>query len=901
MATIINLLASVPSGTFVSNYTQPSSNIGTVSVKKGVATYISNSFIGTDHFSYTLMDLSGNSSTATVSIQVESDCQGCDPIAVSVPNVVNGPQYLSVGTPSEGTAMVDPDHPCTILYYPPCTGLKDAVTIPYTVTDTQGNSSSATITVDGCDFNPSLDKSISYSGNIVAIDLLEGAGVGSTVSNTTVPLHGMLTVCNGTAFYESSAPLEDSFQYTVINKCCNTATGTVSLHPIPVQSVNCPINTITTTFIQSLTVTQLTQLDSSFLSSLTTTQISSLTTTQIDGLTPTQISSLTTTQIDGLTPTQISSLTTTQIDGLTPTQIRSMDPSQLSSIKMSVYSIAAKDADKSEGDSGTTQFTFDITRTGDISSAVTVNWLVGSANDPSANAVDFGGTYPSGSVSFAANETTKTISVPVSGDTDVEPDENFTVCITAPAGSLYNNQCTNGIIRNDDVASVIINDPSSGQPITCSDTAWTLNGSTSTGYICFGTIPANTYLGFSAQSTGPYISGTGIQMFTKDGHHIVGCPQQEWNNIDIVDDVSKIVSTTNGFNPGAVYSQQIAYYKPFAANNTAQTVSIDYLQDLILIVIGIPFKYRLLCTQQSLTPTTPPPGGNPRTMSQGDVGIFAGGANRSSSSMEFISISNSSAGAASFGTLSLERYCSSSCSNGSHEKGLIGGNYSPCISNIEYVTINTPSAASYFGDLVAPNYYMSSTSNSSNDTGLFIGGYWDNNNYYIQKTNITSGGTANCLTAPFLSGSGATSNGTNSIAVFGVGGGSATSSMYYLNILTTVGVSSFGQLLSATSRGVTACSNGTGDRGLFAGITQTITVDPIEYITISTPSNATNFGDFANADSPCACSNGTGNVAVFGGSATTFLSAVNIMTLASFSSFGNLSVPRSNATAFSNA
>ena len=55
--------------------------------------------------------------------------------------------------------------------------------------------------------------------------------------------------------------------------------------------------------------------------------------------------------------------------------------------------IAAASATKAEGNSGTTPFTFTVTRAGDTSGTTTVNYAVTSTGANAANAVDFGGTY----------------------------------------------------------------------------------------------------------------------------------------------------------------------------------------------------------------------------------------------------------------------------------------------------------------------------------------------------------------------------------------------------------------------------------------------------------------------------------------------------------------------------
>lgn len=94
--------------------------------------------------------------------------------------------------------------------------------------------------------------------------------------------------------------------------------------------------------------------------------------------------------------------------------------------------IAATSADKAEGQSGTTAFTFTVTRAGDTTAAHTANWAVSGG---AVTGVDFvGGSLPSGTVSFAAGETSRVITVNVAGDTLAETDEAFTVTLSNPSG-----------------------------------------------------------------------------------------------------------------------------------------------------------------------------------------------------------------------------------------------------------------------------------------------------------------------------------------------------------------------------------------------------------------------------------------------------------------------------------
>ena len=56
----------------------------------------------------------------------------------------------------------------------------------------------------------------------------------------------------------------------------------------------------------------------------------------------------------------------------------------------------------------------------------------------------------SGRLSFAAGETSKTITVAVLGDGNVEPDELFVVNLSNPVGAAISDGRGEGLIRNDD-------------------------------------------------------------------------------------------------------------------------------------------------------------------------------------------------------------------------------------------------------------------------------------------------------------------------------------------------------------------------------------------------------------------------------------------------------------------
>jgi Ca2+-binding RTX toxin-like protein len=104
----------------------------------------------------------------------------------------------------------------------------------------------------------------------------------------------------------------------------------------------------------------------------------------------------------------------------------------------------------SEGDSGTTTFTFTVTRAGDTSGASSASWSVTGAVGSAVDAADFVGGLPSGTVSFAAGETTKTITIEVAGDLAVEADETFAVTLSDPSAGTTIIAEAIGTIQNDD-------------------------------------------------------------------------------------------------------------------------------------------------------------------------------------------------------------------------------------------------------------------------------------------------------------------------------------------------------------------------------------------------------------------------------------------------------------------
>ncbi len=115
--------------------------------------------------------------------------------------------------------------------------------------------------------------------------------------------------------------------------------------------------------------------------------------------------------------------------------------------QVATLSIVATEASKAE-DSGS--LTFTVNRTGTTTNAVSVDWAVVNVT---TSVDDFAvGPLPttSGKVSFAANETSKVITIPLVVDKTFEADETFNVVLSKPVNAVIGSSSATGTIRNDD-------------------------------------------------------------------------------------------------------------------------------------------------------------------------------------------------------------------------------------------------------------------------------------------------------------------------------------------------------------------------------------------------------------------------------------------------------------------
>src|SRR5204862_5025222 len=108
-----------------------------------------------------------------------------------------------------------------------------------------------------------------------------------------------------------------------------------------------------------------------------------------------------------------------------------------------------------EGNSGTTNATFTVTRSAPSPQTVSATFTAsdGTAHQPG----DYAPT--TGTVTFAPGDpATKTVTVPVNGDTIDETNETFQVALSAPVDATVSGGPATGTIVDDDGPSVSIGD-----------------------------------------------------------------------------------------------------------------------------------------------------------------------------------------------------------------------------------------------------------------------------------------------------------------------------------------------------------------------------------------------------------------------------------------------------------
>ena len=112
-------------------------------------------------------------------------------------------------------------------------------------------------------------------------------------------------------------------------------------------------------------------------------------------------------------------------------------------------SVSVNSVTASEGNSGTTNFTFTVALSQTSASAVSVNYAT---SNGTATTADGDYASASGTLTIPANTPSGTFNVTVNGDTKFEANETFTVTLSNPVGCTIATGTGTGTINNDDTA-----------------------------------------------------------------------------------------------------------------------------------------------------------------------------------------------------------------------------------------------------------------------------------------------------------------------------------------------------------------------------------------------------------------------------------------------------------------
>jgi len=268
-------------------------------------------------------------------------------------------------------------------------------------------------------------------------------------------------------------------------------------------------------------------------------------------------------------------------------------------------------------------------------------------------------------------------------------------------------------------------------------------------------------------------------------------------------------------------------------------------------------------------------GGDPSATWYGSRGLHAGG--MSSNAIDYFDIT-SAGNASDFGDLTVSRRAFGGVSDTTY--GVFAGGLSTYTNTIDYVTIATTGNAQDFGDMTTATRNHSSISNG--ERGIFAGGYdgsTTNKIEYITLGGQTSGNGTDFgdLTVARSDTEGGMNDATRGIIA----------SAYVVDVLDYVTIATLGNATDFGDHDGLSYQTSTSDltRGIIAGGADSTARNYIAYITIQTTGNSTDFGDLTVARTQIA-STTDATYGIFSGGSD-FSNAVNTIDRISIATTGN--------------
>jgi hypothetical protein len=286
----------------------------------------------------------------------------------------------------------------------------------------------------------------------------------------------------------------------------------------------------------------------------------------------------------------------------------------------------------------------------------------------------------------------------------------------------------------------------------------------------------------------------------------------------------------------------------------------------------------------------------------GDRAVVAGGGDSGSNVIEYFNIT-STGNSSDFGDLTAAKlqFGASGVSNATY--GVFGGGgnaYNVANNVMEYVTISTTGNATDFGDRTVSSGFTGSASDAT--YGLFAGGYTGSATSTIDYITIATTGNSTDFGDLTNSRWGVAGSNDATRGVFSMGN-SPDNVIDYVTIASTGNAVDFGDLTEARMRGG-ATGNGTYVvfvGGCLSGANNN-PKNTMDYITVQTTGNATDYGDLTSTAANLSCTgNGSRGVRCGGEntSAQNIIDSFTIATTANAADFGDLLTAKAHLTATS--
>ncbi len=289
--------------------------------------------------------------------------------------------------------------------------------------------------------------------------------------------------------------------------------------------------------------------------------------------------------------------------------------------------------------------------------------------------------------------------------------------------------------------------------------------------------------------------------------------------------------------------------------------------------------------------------------------VYGGGSTGSNTNViDYVSIMTLG-NATDFGDLLEATNGTAACS--SSTRGLFGGGYTTGNLNvIQYITIDSTGNATDFGDLTVARERPAGASSSTR--GLFTGGNSGDSPWYNTIDYVTIATTGNAIDfgdmTTVRATHGATASPTRALMAAGFNLSVVTNTIDYVTIASTGNATNFGNLITGRDNAVGAVADST--RACFAGGSAhtgsgNFSNIAIDYVTISTTGNATNFGNLTTGNSLAGAAGLTRGL-FFGNrhSPTTgqnVIDYITIQTTGNAADFGDMTLNKFNGSACSNA